>query len=128
MKTEKVSSENENGNDVNHVLATRASRFNSGKLRWGLVDFDSIEEMVKVLEFGAKKYDEHNWKKGLPTVEICESMMRHIFAYLRGENEDTESGISHIGHILCNAMFLNYMQKNKPEFDNRFHEAPQHGG
>ena len=96
-----------------------ASRDNNGKLRWGLVDFNSLEELVMVLEFGAKKYDENNWKKGLLTIDICESMLRHIFAYLSGENRDKESGISHIGHILCNAMFLNYMSKNKPEFDNR---------
>lgn len=37
-----------------------ADRFNSGKLKWSLVDFDSLAGMVKVLEFGAKKYDAHN--------------------------------------------------------------------
>lgn len=94
-------------------------RFNTDKPKWSLVDFKSLEDMVKVLEFGEEKYDSFNWMKGLTTRSICESMLRHIFAYLNGENEDLESGISHIGHIQCNAMFLSYMMKNKPEFDNR---------
>ncbi len=94
-------------------------RFNEGKRKWSLVDFDSLEDMVKVLEFGAVKYGEYNWQKGLKTTDIIESMLRHVFSYLNGEDNDKESGISHIGHIQCNAMFLAYMQKNKPELDSR---------
>lgn len=94
-------------------------RFNEGKRKWSLVDFDSLEDMVKVLEFGAVKYGEYNWQKGLKTTGIIESMLRHVFSYLNGEDNDKESGISHIGHIQCNAMFLAYMQKNKPELDSR---------
>jgi hypothetical protein len=97
----------------------KADRYNDSKLKWSLVDFDSLEEMVKVLEFGIEKYEIDNWKLGMPTLEICESMLRHLFAYMRGENSDSESGLSHIGHIMCNAMFLSYMEKNKPEMDNR---------
>lgn len=94
-------------------------RYNNGKLRWSLVDFDALEDMVKVLEFGAEKYDDHNWKKGLNTTQVCESLMRHLTAYLRGEDKDPESGLSHIGHIQCNAMFLSYMEKFKKDFDDR---------
>lgn len=97
----------------------RALRHNSGKPRWYLVDFDALEDLVKVLEFGAKKYDENNWKKGLKTTEIVESLIRHISAYLRGEDNDPESGLPHSGHIMCNAMFLSYMHKFKPSFDTR---------
>jgi hypothetical protein len=97
----------------------KADRFNEGKLKWSLVDFDSLEDMVKVLEFGAKKYGCNNWKKGLKTTEIVESLLRHTTAYIRCEDVDSESKISHIGHIMCNAMFLSYMNKYKPEFDSR---------
>ena len=96
-------------------------RFNQGKLKWSLVDFDAFEEMVKVLEFGCKKYDANNWKKGLKTTEVLESMQRHINAILRGEDIDPESGLNHYGHIQCNAMFLGYMFKYMKEtMDNRF--------
>ena len=100
-------------------VGSSALRYNSGKLQWSLVDFDALEDMVRVLEFGAKKYDADNWKKGLQTNEIAESMMRHLFAYLRGEDIDPESGLPHTGHIMCNAMFLSYMQKFAPKFDGR---------
>lgn len=105
---------------MSEINQLEGDRFNQGKPRWSLVDFDALEAMVRVLEFGATKYSDHNWKKGLKTTEIVESLLRHTFAYLRGEDIDPESKLPHIGHILCNAMFLAYTQKYKPEFDTRF--------
>lgn len=97
----------------------KAKRNNKDKLKWSLVDFNSFEDMVKALEYGAKKYDMHNWKKGLLITEVADSMLRHLFSFLEGEDNDKESGISHIGHIQANAMFLSYMIKNKKNFDDR---------
>ena len=92
---------------------SKADRYNNGKTQWGLVDFKSIKPMVDVLEFGALKYSPNNWKKGLDTTEICESIMRHLTALMDGEDNDPESGLPHMGHIQCNTMFYNYMVRNK---------------
>lgn len=94
-------------------------RKNQGKLQWNLVDFPSLEPMIKVLMFGAQKYSAHNWKKGLKVTEIIDSLMRHLVALNDGEDNDPESTLPHVGHILCNAMFLSYMLKNRPDLDNR---------
>jgi len=97
----------------------QALRYNQNKPKWSLVDFKSLEPMVKVLEYGAKKYTHENWKKGLPTKDVCESLLRHVFAYMEGEDIDNESGCTHLGHAMCNLMFLEYVMRVKPEFDNR---------
>ena len=34
----------------------QALRYNQGKVQWSLVDYKSIEPMVRVLEYGCKKY------------------------------------------------------------------------
>lgn len=93
----------------------KADRFNSGKRKWSLVHYESLEPMVEVLEFGANKYSPNNWKKGLDKSEILESMQRHIAKLMDGERVDSESGISHMGHIMCNAMFYNYFDKHEQE-------------
>ena len=90
-------------------------RFNQGKLKWSLVHYKSMEPLVKVLEFGAAKYSAHNWQKGLNTTEILESMQRHLAAVLDGETHDAESGLPHIGHIMCNAMFYSYFTQVFPD-------------
>lgn len=99
-------------------------RYNEGKRKWSLVDFKALEPMVEVLEYGAAKYTtekgsgKDNWKKGMPVTEICESMLRHTYALLTGEINDPESTKQHIGHILCNAMFISHMINQKPEFND----------
>lgn len=96
----------------------KAMKFNTGKHKWSLVDFKSFEGMVKVLEFGAEKYEAHNWKKGLPTSELSESLLRHLFAHMSGERIDPESGLPHLDHVACNVMFLNWMTANRPDLDD----------
>jgi hypothetical protein len=84
----------------------QAMRFNSGKAQYSLIDLHALEQCARVLEFGAKKYARNNWKKGLPLTQILDSMLRHIAALSSGEFIDPESGLPHIGHIQCNALFL----------------------
>lgn len=97
----------------------KALRHNSGKTQWSLIDYPSIEPMVKVLEFGSNKYTRDNWHKGHSINSLCDSLMRHLVAFMSGEDDDPESGESHVGHILCNAMFINYNLKHKKELDDR---------
>jgi hypothetical protein len=90
-----------------------ALRYNEGKLQWSYVHFKSLEPMVRVLEFGALKYAPKNWMKPMDTTKILESMQRHLAALFDGEEYDPESGISHMGHIQCNALFYNYHKERE---------------
>lgn len=84
----------------------KALRYNHNKPKYSLLDLKSMEPGVRVLEFGANKYSRDNWKKGMPISEILDSMLRHVAAIQSGEWLDPESGLPHIGHIQCNALFL----------------------
>lgn len=88
-------------------------RYNEGKLKWSLVHFKSLEPLVRVLMYGAEKYAPDNWKKGLPEKEILDSMQRHMAALMDGQQIDEESGLPHVGHIICNCMFWQYHNENK---------------
>lgn len=94
-------------------------RFNEGKPQWHLVDWSALEPMVRVLEYGAEKYTPNNWKKGMSQAELMDCLLRHCFAWTRGEDNDPESKLSHMGHILSNAMMLSYMCRWRPDYDDR---------
>lgn len=108
----------------------KARRYNEGKLEWSLVHFKSLEPMIRVLEYGAEKYTvrdketgqvtssgRHNWKNGMDKEKILECAMRHLTAIFDGETTDKESGLPHIGHLMCNAMFYQYyIDKETEEF------------
>ena len=100
----------------------RALRYNKGKLKWSLVDWKYLEPMVRVLEMGAEKYAPYNWKKGMPITEVSESLLRHMFSFLNGEDIDSESKVNHLGHVMVNAMFLLYILDQKPEYDDRYNK------
>lgn len=91
-------------------------RFNDGKLKWSYMHYKSMEPMIRVLMFGAQKYEPFNWQKGLKKEEVLESMQRHLAKMFDGEENDVESGLNHVGHIMCNAMFWSFMNlKEKGE-------------
>ena len=94
-------------------------RFNEGKSKWSLVDFDSFSFLVDVLEMGMDKYGYDNWKTGRSFLETWESMVRHCFKWKDISTNDEESGLNHLGHIMANVMFLAFMTKNKSFFDDR---------
>ena len=103
-------------NDLKLIIdsqSEQALRYNEGKPQWSLVHFKSLEPMVRVLEFGALKYAPRNWQKKMDPMKILESMQRHLAALFDGEEVDSESGISHMGHIQANAMFYNYHKELK---------------
>lgn len=102
-----------------HDAATVAVKYDDNKPDWSLVPFESLEGMVKVLEFGAKKYDGWNWTNGggFSYTRVLRSCLRHIFSYMRGEDNDPESGLSHIHHAMCNLLFISHYIGNKEKFN-----------
>ena len=85
----------------------------NGKLRWSLIPFRELEDVVKVLEMGAQKYKVDNWKKCNDTKRYEDALMRHLVSYMKGDKIDKESGLNHMSHIICNALFLSYFDNEK---------------
>lgn len=89
--------------------STGAKREKINVLPYDLVPFqEMVEAYVRVAEFGAKKYEVWNWSKGLSRVQLICSLLRHTWAYLRGEEFDKESGLLHTDHILWNAVAISH--------------------
>lgn len=87
-----------------------------GKLEWDKFLWPEATEIMKVLQFGAKKYEWGNWQKVPNAKERYQAaLIRHILAYLGGERNDPESGLSHLAHAGCNILFLSKFERQQHE-------------
>lgn len=78
----------------------------SGKAPWHLLPPDALNHIALVLEYGARKYGDRNWEKGMAWSRPFSALMRHMWAWWRGEDRDPETGLSHLAHAGCCILFL----------------------
>lgn len=82
----------------------------AGKRRWTLLPWDAAAVVVDVLEHGSRKYFDDNWRlvvaaPGGPS-RYLDAALRHIAAYLDGEETDPGSGLPHLAHACCCLLFV----------------------
>jgi hypothetical protein len=106
---------------VKEPQVDKALRYNEGKLRYDLLDPYAIQELVRVFTFGAKKYADHNWKKGMKWSKILASLKRHIAEFEMGTEIDPESKCHHMALAAWNALALVTYSQIYPQGDDRPH-------
>lgn len=86
----------------------------------------SLENVIRVWEYGLIKYAEFNWAKGMPWSVATGCIMRHVRDIMDVENGiensslvDAESGQLHSAHIVCNAMMLVHYESYYRAGDDR---------
>lgn len=85
----------------------KSRKFDTGKPRWSLLPWKQVERIVDVMTFGAKKYDDDNWKEvEEPKERYFSALMRHLSAWKQGQLVDRESGLRHLAHAGCCLLFL----------------------
>lgn len=117
-----VPSPDDAGPAVQRAASLAGRKNDDGKVRLDLLPTEALEEIAKVLTFGAKKYAAHNWRKGFVWSRTVAAMLRHLYAWMRGEDKDPESGLSHMAHVGCNVLFLLTFIVTKTGEDDRFKE------
>lgn len=103
-------------------MESKADKYDDTKLPMDLLPRPALEEIAKVLAFGARKYSRHNWRSGIAYSRILSAALRHIHAYNDGESLDPETGLSHLAHAGCCVLFLLTFEKERPELDDRYKE------
>jgi hypothetical protein len=91
--------------------AAREHKDDKSKPKPSLLPWLALIPVIRILEFGAKKYAAHSWKNVAPE-RYVEALLRHAIEF--GERQhtdgilccDQESGLPVLAHLACNALFL----------------------
>ena len=97
-----------------------AVKKDTGKVQVELLSPMWLMGVGQVLTFGASKYHAHNWRYGLKRSRLLGACLRHVFAYLGGEDKDPETGLLHLYHASCCLMFASELHFTRPDLDDRF--------
>lgn len=76
------------------------------KPRMDLIPPEALMALARVLTDGAARYGDRNWEAGLAWGRVSAALLRHMTAWMAGEETDPDSGMPHSWHVLTNAAFL----------------------
>lgn len=101
-----------------------AVKFDEGKPAMDLLPPKALRGIASIFGFGKKKYHAFNYKsgKGLDWNQPYAACLRHLNAWNEGEENDHESGESHLYHAGCCVMMLIDLVESKIGKDTRFKE------
>lgn len=89
---------------------------------FALVPTYPLGVLAELYNFGASKYDDHNWRKGYEWSKSYSAAMRHLTAFWEGEDLDPESGLPHLASAAFHCFALMQWMVDHPEFDDRYVE------
>ena len=80
------------------------SKHDSEKYEPTLIYTSLIKEVAAVRKYGAEKYGSTEDWRTTPPIRHFNAIMRHLNAFLDGEYDDKESGLSHLAHAATTLM------------------------
>ena len=88
-----------------------AKKLDTNKADLSLLPLVALEQMARAFMFGEKRYGRYNYTAGFNSHRLVAAALRHITQWQDGEDNDPESGASHLGHALASiAMLLHTIQ------------------
>ena len=94
-------------------------RFDEGKPRFDLIPTYPMFQLARLFTFGAHKYADRNWEKGMNWSKVLAPLQRHLWKWMAGEDNDDETGLNHMVHVAWNAMVLVEYDRLYRDFDDR---------
>jgi hypothetical protein len=73
----------------------------------------ALEEVARVMSYGAKKYDRKNWSKCDDKERYESASLRHLSSHHNKELIDSESNQYHLAHSITSMLFLLEMELRK---------------
>lgn len=104
---------------VTMTPAPGGTKHDQNKPDLSLLPLPALVSTTRALEYGAKKYGRHNFYNGFTSERLIGAALRHIFAWNEGEDNDPESGVSHLGHAAATLAMLLTIEKEGTLTDTR---------
>lgn len=96
-----------------------AVKLDDGKARYDLIPPAALDALADLYRVGATKYAPRNWERGMAWGRMFAAMMRHAWAFWRGQTNDTETGQHHMISVAWCAFALYTYDTDNIGLDDR---------
>lgn len=87
--------------------------------RYDLIPPEAITELARLYGVGARKYADHNFRKGYEWSKSYGALQRHANLFWSGETIDQEMFVNHMASVAWHAFALTEFYYMFPNFDDR---------
>ena len=84
-------------------------------VRYDLISPFGLRRLAMTYAEGAEKYDDHNWRKGMPFSALFNHIMEHLTLYLAGED-----GEDHLAHAAWGLFAMMEEEETMPWMNDLF--------
>ena len=105
--------------EVRSVNATTGAEKGVKEAAFDLIPPMPLYELASHYGRGARKYKSRNWEKGYEWSKSFAAMQRHAWLFWQGEDNDPETGSSHLTAVAWHAFALLEWTMTHPELDDR---------
>ena len=96
------------------------TKFGKQKPSLGLIPKIALEAAAAAHQIGAEKYGAWNWReKDVSSMVYINAILRHIQEWKEVEDNDPETGASHLGNVIACCSILLDAQDNNCLIDDR---------
>lgn len=74
--------------------------------RFSLIPPEFLWELASHYGRGARKYADRNWERGYKWSLSVDALLRHLYLWLGGEDDDAETGTNHLIAVAWHAVAL----------------------
>ncbi|AXH43787.1 hypothetical protein QCN35_gp39 [Arthrobacter phage Synepsis] len=88
--------------------------------RYDLIPVEALASVARLYGEGAKKYSEHNWRRGYEWSKSYAALQRHSNEFWKGVDLDPETGEPHLAAVIFHSLTLITFMQEHPDFDDRY--------
>ena len=107
---------------LERIIQSEGLKFDDNKPVFSSLPPIGLTELGKTQSLGDKKYEKHNWRKGIEVCRLLDAGFRHLIAASSGQDYD-EEGNNHLAACAWNCLVAIQMISDRPDLDNRYQRS-----
>ncbi len=96
-------------------FSSGAVRQKQEHIRFDLISPIALKRLAETMAKGAKKYSDHNWRKGIPFSNLLNHVLNHLNEYLDGNRSE-----DHLAHAVFGIFAMMEFEKTQPELNDLY--------